>query len=925
VTRCRNIECGEQPSPYVESDLSCRRVPARMKSPLVIIASVFSAGIVIAHHLQLQTPVGALVLIGVCLLAGAIAFHFGWDRVALAALLSGFVLAGFATQWLYNARRPPWHIAYVEERGIDLADPVRLEGTIASTPQRTPYGVQFDLEATRIESRRLTFPVSGKIRLRIQTPEVPELLAALESLHLQSGDSIKTLANLRRPHIYQNPGSFDFREWLDDIEDIYWVGTVRSPLLMEKLAGRSPPQPWTALARVRVRLAKAIDQMFLPWSAQVRYGAVLKAVLLGDRSALDSETIESFRRTGLYHLLVIAGLHVGLLAFLFGGLLRTLRVRFPWSPLLTLLFLAAYTLLVEQRAPTLRASLMLGLFLIGRLLYREHSILNAVGFAALILLLARPAWLFESGFELSFAAALLIAGLAVPLLERTTLLYRKSLRSLREVRLDDHLAPAQAQFRIDLRALAAVFEKRSRLCAAHPRLAESMVVWPVRIALDTTSAVVFCAILQLGLMLPMAETFHRITLAGIALNTLAIPLMTITLAVAVPSVLISALAPALAPLLGKIVGFVMQGIFILTGMPRIPGWLSFRVPEPPSWVSWGLVLALVWIGLMLKHRPRLTWMPTMLAVVFGALVALHPFPPRLQSDVLELTALDCGSGDALFVVFPDRSTMLVDGGGSLNQSTASGAFQGRRWDPGEDIVSPFLWRLGIKRIDTVVLTHAHEDHMGGLFAVFRNFQVGEFWYGIRVESHDFIALLDLAHERRIPVRQVFAGETFSRGEAKLQILWPQRTGTSASRPSNDESVVMRIEAREGSILLTGDISSKVEEALVNGQVHLRSTVLKVAHHGARTSTSPDFLSSVAPQAAFISTQGGAFMNLPNPDTLARLNSSGARVFQTDLQGALSVRFTRNGGEVTTYGSGAETRAESGISAVSAGPGIFRLR
>lgn len=925
MTGRQDTDRGGTPPPYVDSAASRPSLSSSMKSPLVIIVSAFSAGIIIARLLHGQSPAMALVLSGGCLLAGLVAFRLRWDRVSCAILLLGFALAGIAALRLYDARRPPWHVARLEARGADLTDPVRLEGTIVTNPMRTPYGAQFDLEATQLESRIRTFRVSGKIRLRIQAPETPELIAALESLHLQSGDSIRTLATLHLPRIYRNPGSFNFREWLDEIEDIYWVGTVRSPLLVEKIGGRYPPQPSTALAHIRLRLTKAIDAMFLPWSVQVRYGAVLKAVLLGDRSALDSETIESFRQTGLYHLLVIAGLHVGLLAWLFASLLRNLRIRFPWNSLLTLLFLAAYSLLVEQRAPTLRATLMMGLYLIGRLLYREHSILNAVGFAALIILVVRPFWLFESGFQLSFAAALLIAGLAVPVLEHTTEPYRKSLRWLREVRRDDHLAPAQAQFRIDLRSVIGAIEKRCNLCAEHPKVAESIIVWPIRFLLGVTSALVFCGILQLGLMLPMAKTFHRITLAGVILNTLAIPLMTITMAVAVPSVALSTLVPSLAPLLGKIVGFSMRGIFILTGMPHIPNWLSYRIADPPTWVSWGIALTLVWLGLTFKHRPRLTWLPTTFAAAFGALLALHPFPSRLQRGALEMTALDCGGGDALFIVFPDRSTMLVDGAGSLNQSTPSGAFQGRRWDPGEDIISPFLWQLGIKRLDTVVLTHAHQDHMGGLPSIFRNFRVGEFWYGIPVESPEFIALMSLARERRIPTRRVWAGEAFSSGGATVRILWPQAGRMPAVRASNDDSVVMRIEGQKGSILLTGDISSKVEELLEKGNGPLCSTLLKVAHHGAKTSSSQGFLALVAPQAAFISTEGGGFMSLPNPETIARLRNSGTRVFQTNLQGALTVRFTQEGGKVMTYGSGTAARIGAGISTVSNGPGIFKLR
>ena len=145
----------------------------------------------------------------------------------------------------------------------------------------------------------------------------------------------------------------------------------------------------------------------------------------------------------------------------------------------------SYSVLVEQRAPTLRATLMISLYLLARLLYRDHSALNTIGLAALILLLSRPAWLFESGFQLSFSAALLIVGLVAPILERTTEPYRRALRNLDETTLDARLAPKQAQFRLDLRALITGLRKRFRFLDQHGALASAAVTGPTRlIALD---------------------------------------------------------------------------------------------------------------------------------------------------------------------------------------------------------------------------------------------------------------------------------------------------------------------------------------------------------------------------------------------------------------------------------------------------------
>ena len=202
--------------------------------------------------------------------------------------------------------------------------PCGLEGRVISTPYRTGYGLQFDVEAQRIESRAHVHPVTGKIRLRVQGSDDRDDTDGSGPLEIQFGDEIRTLVRLRKPHIYQNPGSFDFRRWMEDIEDLYWVGTVKNPRLVEKVGHAAGFHFAEFVERARQRLLRGIDDLYPPWSAQGRYGAVLKAVLWGDRTALDSTTIDDFRKTGLYHLLVIAGLHVGLLTLLVEFLLRGL-------------------------------------------------------------------------------------------------------------------------------------------------------------------------------------------------------------------------------------------------------------------------------------------------------------------------------------------------------------------------------------------------------------------------------------------------------------------------------------------------------------------------------------------------------------------------------------------------------------------------
>ena len=236
--------------------------------------------------------------------------------------------------------------------------------------------------------------------------------------------------------------------------------------------------------------------------------------------------------------------------------------------------------------------------------------------------------------------------------------------------------------------------------------------------------------------------------------------------------------------------------------------------------------------------------------VFVALVAIHPFPPRLPRGVLQLTALDCGQGDALFLVLPDRTTVLLDAGGSRTRGAQEGGYQGRRWDSGEDIVSPYLWSRGIKKIDVVALTQARADHAGGLYAVLENFRVGEFWHAPQPETPEYAALLETVAERGIPTRTLMAGDTLQLGDASIHLLWPGRdsnnvapgfspasghaglkAGATSAASRDDDSLVMRITAGGINFLLPGDAGREAEKGPFDGhQADRQAGGIKLQHY-----------------------------------------------------------------------------------------------
>jgi competence protein ComEC len=366
--------------------------------------------------------------------------------------------------------------------------------------------------------------------------------------------------------------------------------------------------------------------------------------------------------------------------------------------------------------------------------------------------------------------------------------------------------------------------------------------------------------------------------------------MTVLLALALPTNILSVVAPALAVWPAKLLSLVMAALFGMTHLPGLAAWLSYRAPEPPVWLAWGFCVAFITAAWGLRWARRAALPALAAAAVFVVLVAFEPFAPRLPKGGLELTVLDCGQGDAIFVVLPDQTTLLLDAGGARSRGAGEASSGSRRWDPGEEIVSPYLWSRGIKRIDVVALSHAHQDHLGGLSAIIDNFRVGEFWHAPSAETPQYAALLTKVANRGIPIRTLQAGDLISRGDASIQVLWPEPGRLLPRHPDNDDSLVMRVSVAGAGFLLPGDAGRDVEKQLMATGEPLASQVLKVAHHGSKSSSSLEFIARVAPRVAIITTDSGALGNSPNPETLAVLRSAGAKILRTDTDGASTVAW-----------------------------------
>ena len=857
--------------------------------------AAFAAGIALGGAKDLLPAVWiALAVVG--LLAGLWALRRDMLRAACSAVLLAWLFLGGLSARLEQLARPADNAATLIFSGrLDASEPLRWRGRLRSNPLRLPDGVRYEVDLDEVEAAGAHIPISGGLRASLpDNPKVSELPPAL-----RAGDRAEFLVRARPSRNFLDPGAFDARGSLQRL-GIDVLGTLRGPELVQKLAELPPRWPHR-FARLRGRLLERLDTLFAeaPESA-----AVLRAMLLGDRSFVDHDLAVEFQKTAVYHVLVIAGLHVAALAGFVFWLGRRVRLNLEWTVLLTLLVLAFYVAVVEDRPPILRAGLMASLAMGALLFYRRIELLNTVALAALGLLVARPSSLVDPSFQLSFCAVGTIGAIGVPWIERSSEPYRRALSHLEDVTRDSSHAPAAAQFRLDVRAAAAWLAARwpVRLApgvpAGYVSWAARLAAWPCAAALRVWDLCVMSFVIQVGMLALLAGNFHRVSLAGPVANIPAVVLVGVLVPLGFLALAVSFLwMPLAAPLVKA------AGIFV-AALVRIVGWFaghaafSYRIPGPPLWLLAAFFLALAMLGFF-AHRVaesarapalRLRRTERVLAGVLAGLVlcvATFPFAPDLPRGRLEATVLDVGQGDAIFLAFPGGHTMLVDGGGLPTYGRARGQGHYHPFDIGEEVVSPYLWARGIKHLDVVALTHAHQDHLGGLRAVLDNFSVGELWVSRDIETPVFRALLAEARARGTQIVFHHRGDSFEWDAVAGRILWPELLGT-VTRPTNNDSLVIRLVYGRVAMLLPGDIEQQVERQLLEMHESLAADFLKIAHHGSKTSTTPEFLAAVGPHVEAISAGEGNPYGHPNTAVLEEVAGRGARLLRTDRDGAITV-------------------------------------
>ena len=802
-----------------ESSLDWNRQPA------VRLAFWITAGIAAGHFLELPASLlvaiaGGIIGLG-CLAVIILRRRHGIDLNAIYFILV-LMCIGSMKYTLDSSAFPQNHISHF------LSHPRQtiVTGTIAEEPVVRGNRLSFILQTSAMLDGTAWTDVRGDVIVN----HWYRYDDTTRGHGLEYGDVVAVNGVIDLPAVERNPGEFNYRNYLE-LNNIYAVMRVSATADIRTVDTREGN---IFTSHVVLPIRNSIRNVVESLIGGIE-GAFLKGLLIGDRSGIPAEVQASFIDSGVIHVLAVSGLNVAFIALI----VVALSSLIPGNRIIrsggTILILLLYMAVAGATPSIVRATVMVVVVLLGRMMQRRTDTLNALAVSALIIYAYDTRQFFDIGFQLSYAAAISLV-LLYPPMEKAVIPFCERYRAIR------WLSPVVKLFLVSFTA-------------------------------------------QVGTMPLIVQYFGRISLVSFLANIAVVPAANIALALGLAMVVFSIGSSWLA---GLIASAVHTLLYLTLHLITVAAHLSWSVIEARSTTGWhtiGYFVLLTIVYVLWKGSWKRKMLIALLAV--ANLLAFYPDRGLTNTGVssgITVTFLDVGQGDATVIESPDGKALLIDAGSRSSYS-----------DAGRRAIVPFLKRKGITHLDAFILTHDHGDHTGGARSVIESIPVKKIYFPQTVEQSQSLAELQgIIREQNIPIEFLSAGKTIETFDnSRLFVLHPcPASATGAGENLNNTSVVLRFSYGRSSILLMGDAEQVIEQELCSyyGDF-LHSSVVKVAHHGSTNASSDRFIRVVKPDFAVVSVGKNNKFKHPSDDVLTRYHRYNVSVERTDEQGAVVFHIT----------------------------------
>ncbi len=690
---------------------------------------------------------------------------------------------------------------------------LELSGVVASVDV-SPNGMR----SIEMDTDSIFLSHSLQWRSKVQLRGDPERALGIETLRM--GDRARVRGTVSDYPVQRNPGAFNVAEWLES-EGIQGTGFLTEVVSRAPDTNRWSWIWWRASVHERIEILVSVE-----------YQPILKAILLGDKSGLESETKTVFSRAGLSHVMAVSGMHVGFILmpiWIIIPLFWSSKTGKPIGLLIIVGILFGYAGLTGFSSSVSRASITAALLAFGKLFQQSRDSVNTTGVAALVIVVYNPASMFQIGFQLSFCAVLVILVLSPVLAD---------------------LLPKKIRFS-----------------------------WKGTLI----QFIGISTMVQFGLFPILATTFGEFSIAGPLANMLGVPLTQLLFLWSMFALPISFLTPYFDTWIMIPAQWIGQGLLWVAGFVGSQDWAWVQVHSMPRMLSGVWVMFIGFLGSVMVPELRWKWLVLVLGMILTSGVSEMIEAGRGRE--LEVRVLDVGQGDATIVRCPSGKVVLIDTG---------------VWSPGFDsgksVILPELKALGISRVDAVILSHPHGDHVGGMLTLLEQFEVGriyqsDFDYG----SGLFRGYLLAAQRVGTQVVRVRRGDVVREcAEAPFLVLHPG-DGEYGQDP-NAWSVVVKLLYGQTSFLFTGDAEEIAEQEMVTRfGMGLKSDWIKAGHHGSKTSSSDAFLNRVDAEHVVVSLALRNRYSHPHQIAAKRLTKWSAQIKYTSLDRGLV--YTSDGNQI----------------------------
>lgn len=672
-----------------------------------------------------------------------------------------------------------------------------------------------------------------------------------KNIELEYGDKILIKGEFAEPSESRNYGGFNYKEYLKSIKV---HGTIKADSI-EVLAKNSNNPIFTFANNINLKIKENISKLI-----PEKYGAIFTGLILGDTSKVKEEVNDNFKIANISHVLAISGMHITYIVIGIELLLKR-EIGKRKTRIITIIVLVIYMFITGFSPSVVRASLMGIIMLISKLIHRKNDIWTSISLSLLILLIYNPFLILNVGLQLSYLGTIGIV------------CFNKNIYNfLRKLKIRNR----KIKYRINRKFILFIDKIKEILSVT---LSAQIVILPI-----------------------LLFNFNILGIYFFISNILVSVIIGPIIIVGFVCILISFISIEIAKILSIFMSVGIQILISISEISHLP-FSKIYIPTPKVWqiviyYICVIVINKIYMSFNLKE-------PDFTSIRIRNLVALLKFKFRqnrkkvlkflivfvllvfilnIIPKKLKIHFVDVGQGDCTFITTPQNKTILIDGGGSMSEE----------YDVGKSTLLPYILDRGYTKLDYVFISHFDQDHSLGCAKIIENLTVSNLILNKQLEENDIYKhIVSIAKQKKVNLIYVKAGDVITLNGVKIKILHPQEK-LIAENSINNNSIVFKLEYKSFSILFTGDIENIAEEVILSKNINLKADILKVAHHGSKTSSSQRFIEAVSPKIALIGVGKNNMFGHPNREVIERLQSYGTKIYRTDECGEISITVNNRG-------------------------------